>query len=329
VPLTGLLGRIVDLRTGARLLAATRIIIATNAALAALEAWRMLSRVLKPGIVEIPFLPWLPRFPSSALPYFIAAWLVAALLLALGWRTRIAGAALTLIAGYTLFLDQQTYSNHLYLLFLILFLLMLSDSGAALSLDARRQGTRSDVAAWPVLLLKIEATIVYVFSALAKITPAYLSGEVLTRSLKREGWLAVPATWLSPATMSVLATTSIVAELFIGVGLWSRRLRRFAILAGAGFHLGILATVDSSRLSLAIFALDLFAVYPLFLDADERRPRISACALSFSAGETAGPGNTRTADTGARESPGRRRPLASRGGADSSTSRPTHVEPEG
>ena len=257
----------IDLRANARQLAVARILIGINAVFASLEAWRMLSRLLTPLVVRIPFFSWLPVLPSSALRPFIAAWLVAALAFVLGWKTRVASAVLAFVTGYTLILDQQTYSNHLYLLVLVILLLTIADSGAAWSIDARRHGTRSDVSAWPILLLKIQVTIVYLFSALAKITPQYLAGEILTRSLKQEGWLAVPPSWRTPTAMSALAVLSIAAELFIAFGLWSPRLRHAAITAGIGFHLLIIAVLDSSRLSLAIFALSMFAVYLLFLDA--------------------------------------------------------------
>lgn len=257
---------IVERRTSARTLTVTRVLVGIAAALASWEAWRMLSRMLRPLVVRIPVAAWIPLLPSSALPLFIAVWFIAALAFLAGWRTRIAGAVLTLLTGYTLVLDQQTYSNHLYLLFLVLLLMTIAYATEA----------RSEVAAWPLLLLKVQLVIVYVFSALAKLTPPYLSGEVLTRSLKADGWLAIPQAWQTPSAMSVLAMLSIAAELFVAFGLWSRRLRPFALLAGAGFHLIILGILDSSRLSLLIFALAMFAIYPLF----------SAGVPSSSAGET-------------------------------------------
>ncbi|HEX2832686.1 MAG TPA: HTTM domain-containing protein [Thermoanaerobaculia bacterium] len=242
------------------------MIIGINATFACFETWRMLPRLLEPMIVKIPFVSWIPRLPSSALPIFFAAWLLAALLFIVGWKTRVAGAVLALATGYTLVLDQQTYSNHLYLLFLITLLLTIAESGATWSLDAWRRGSKSDVAFWPILLLKTQITIVYFFSAAAKITPHYLAGEILAASLKPGGLLAVPQAWRTPAFLSALAVISILMELFIAFGLWSRRLRLFALIAGVGFHLSILAIVGSSRLSLAIFALGVFAVYPLFID---------------------------------------------------------------
>lgn len=267
-----LLQSTIQLRTDPRPPAIARIIAGIAALLASLEAARTLSRVLQPAVVKIPFVSWLPLLPSGALRIFLIVWIVAALLFALGWKTRLAGTALVLVSGYTLVMDEQTYSNHLYLLCLVVLLLTISGSGAAWSLDARRHAMR-EVAVWPVLLLKIEATIVYFFSAMAKLTPSYLAGEILTRSLKQDGWLALPAPWRTPGVMSLLAAGSIIAELLIAFGLWSRRSRPFAIAAGTGFHLLIIATLDSSRLSLAIFALAMLAIYPLFIDPKLLRTR--------------------------------------------------------
>ena len=274
-----LIDRLLDVRVHARQLAVARVLIGLGALLMSLEAWRMLTRFLRPAIVRIPFLPWLPVLPSSALPGFLTVWVLAALAFVAGWRTRAAGAVLTVLTAYTLFLDQQTYSNHLYLLVLVLLLLTISDCGAAWSLDARHGG-RSEVPAWPVLLLKIQVSIVYCFSALAKITPRYLSGEVLALSLKQEGWSAVPEAWRTPAVLAALAAASIVVELFIAFALWSRRLRLSAVVAGIGFHLAILAIVDSSRLSLTVFALSVFAAYVLFLDPALQARRIGRTAVT-------------------------------------------------
>lgn len=259
-----LLHRTIHRRADARPLAAARILIGINAVLASLETWRLLSRMLLPAMVRIPFFAWIPVLPSSALLFFMAIWLLAALLFAIGWKTRVAGVLLALVTGYTLGMDQQTYSNHLYLLFVVILLLTIADSGAAWSLDARGQVERSQVAAWPILLVKVQATAVYFFSGVAKVTRPYLAGEVLTQSLKQEGLLVVPRSWHVPEVMSVLAVLSIAAELFIAFGLWSRRVRPFAMLVGVGFHGFILVAVDSSRLSLLIFALSMFAAYLLF-----------------------------------------------------------------
>ena len=79
----------------------------------------MLSRLLSPMIVQVPYFEWLPRIPVRTLPVFIGTWVIASAAFLLGWKTRVAGASITCLCGYTLLLDQQLYSNHLYLFFLI------------------------------------------------------------------------------------------------------------------------------------------------------------------------------------------------------------------
>jgi vitamin K-dependent gamma-carboxylase len=260
MPLIRLLHRLVTLRADARLLALARIVTGVNAVAAAWEAWRVLSGIFAPLAVKLPYFTWIPNPPRAALPIFIGVWLIAAVAFALGWGTRLAGVALSCLTAFTLILDQQTYSNHFYLLVIIVVLLTIADSGAAWSVDAHRRGQRLDVPAWPVLLMKAQASMVYFFSALAKITPQYLSGDILMQSLK------VPW-WGGPRAMSVVAVLSIASELFVACALWSSRVRVFAVVVGVGFHTLILLFLDSSRLALSIFALDMFAVYVVFFDA--------------------------------------------------------------
>ena len=264
MPLTKLLMRLLQLRADARSLAVARITLAVCAFGLAWENWRILSRLLNPIIVRLPYFEWLPRLPVSALPVLIGAWVIASAAFLLGWKTRVAGAIITGLCGYTLLLDQQLYSNHLYLFFLIVLLLSVADCGAALSLDSLHKGTHDTVAGWPALLLMVQVSLVYCFSALAKLTPQYLSGDVLSQTFKQQGWLVFPLSWRSAQVLSVLAVLAIVLELFIAFGLWNKRLRWFAVVGGLALHAFILTTLDSSRLSLGVFALEMFALYPLF-----------------------------------------------------------------
>lgn len=59
------------------------------------------------------------------------------------FQSQLADAILTLLMGYVLLFDQQTYSNHLYLLVIVTSLLTVGDSGAAFSLDARSAKNRT------------------------------------------------------------------------------------------------------------------------------------------------------------------------------------------
>ena len=274
-----LCSRIFELRASGRLVAVTRIIVGVASALAALEMWRALRRLLLPTILKLPYFEWLPTIPIEGLWALILVWVVVAVMFVVGCKTRVAGAVLTSMIGYSLLVDQQVYSNHLYLLFLIVLLLTIADSGSAISVDTR-QGERATVEGWPLWLLKIQVSIVYIFSAIAKLTPSYLSGEVLTESLKQYGYFTVPMSWRVPVAMKLMSFVAIGIELFIAVGLWSKRLRPIAVVAGVLFHMFIIAALDTSRLSLSIFALEMFAVYVLFFDAT--RGKLGASAVQHS-----------------------------------------------
>ena len=259
-----LLSRLLRLRASARVVAIARTIIGISTALAAFEMWRLLRRLLIPTVIKLPYFEWLPMPSAASVWVLILLWVSAAAAFALGWHTRIAGAVLASAIGYSLLMDQQLYSNHLYLLFLIVLLLTVASNEVA-------GAGRGTVEGWPIWLLKIQVSIVYIFSAMAKLTSQYLSGEVLTQSLKLEGFLTVPMSWRLPVAMQLLSVIAIAAELFVGLGLWSRRLRTAAAIVGVFFHLFIVAALDSSRLSLSIFALEMFAVYLLFFDDHERQ----------------------------------------------------------
>lgn len=262
--MTKLLPRLFQLRADARKLAIARIAIAICSIGFAWENWRLLSRLLNPIVIQLSYFEWVPRLPLPVLPFFIGLWVIASGSFLIGWLTRVAGSVITCLAGYTLLLDQQLYSNHLYLFFLSVLLLTIADSGAALSVDSLRRSRSNTVAGWPALLLMLQVSLVYGFSALAKLSPQFLSGEVLEQTLKRHALFAFPDSWRSQETLATLAISAIVVELFIAFGLWTRRLRWVAVIAGIAVHGFILATLDSSRLSLGVFALEMFAVYPLF-----------------------------------------------------------------
>src|SRR5689334_23135522 len=201
----------------------------------ALESWVNLGRVLSPQVVDMPYVAWYPILPAAVLPLFIAVWLCAALAFALGLRTRLCGATLVVVMAYTLFFDQQLYSNHLYLVTLVVLLLTIADSGARFSLDARRSGGRDLILEWPILLLKIEISIVYFYAALLKINPQYLSGVMLTTFWPFSQLAAQPGIWSSVPILPILAAASILTEFFLAVALWVPRLRWLALIVGVGF----------------------------------------------------------------------------------------------
>jgi hypothetical protein len=255
-----------------------RILVGLAAIGFALEAWVSMGRVLTPQVVDMPYAAWYPRLPLAALPLFVGIWLSAALGFALGLRARLCGAILALSMAYTLFSDQQLYSNHLYLAMLVVLLLALADSGARFSLDARRSGGRDEILEWPILLLKIQISIVYFYAALLKINSQYLSGATLA-----EFWpfneAALSGGWAASPLLPILAVASVLTELFLAVALWSPRLRWVALAAGVGFHMAIIWTGGARpgvpNIQFAIFAMVTVAPYALFFDFPPRHRSVS------------------------------------------------------
>jgi hypothetical protein len=265
--------QIVTRRTDARPVAIVRMMVGLAAVGFAFEAWANIGRVLSPQVADMPYIGWYPVLTATALPLFIGGWLCAALVFALGLGTRLCGAILTLTMAYTLFLDQQLYSNHLYLATLVVLLLTIAESGARFSLDARRSGGHDLILAWPILLLKIEISIVYFYAALVKINPQYLSGALLTTFWPLNQLAGLPGGWAW--VLPCLAVVSILVEFFLAIALWLPRWRWLALAVGVGFHMLIIWTGGAQPgipdIPFAIFGLVTVAPYALFFEFPARR----------------------------------------------------------
>jgi predicted DCC family thiol-disulfide oxidoreductase YuxK len=250
----------------ARPLALARIGAATAIVLELPNTAQALMRLADPSVIHAPYLAGTPRVTEQMAWALIGLWLASGVCLALGWRTRLAGAVLTATLASVLFLDQQLYSNHLYLMLPVAGLLTVADSGAAVSLDARRNGERGWVPGWPVLLICIQVSIVYGFAALAKLNPDFLSGSVVAVYLRREGPLAVPDAWRSLEPMLVISILAVCSEAFVAIFLWSPRWRPAALVAGLGLHIFITGWLSPTG-SLLVFSLLILPLYLPFLDA--------------------------------------------------------------
>lgn len=216
-----------------------------------------------------PYRDAAPAVTLSAARLLVGLWVVSGLAFLVGWRTRWAGAGLTLAVAAVMLLDQHLYSNHIYVLVLICLLLTVADSGAALSVDALRRGERDEVTAWPVTLLKIQLSVIYGFAVLMKLNVYYLSGAALNVYWVRHGLFALPDGLRRVEVLLPLALISLAAETLIAVGLWLPRVRHIAFVVGFGLHLNIAYTMGSLA-PLAVFGALMFGLYILFLDAAPR-----------------------------------------------------------
>jgi predicted DCC family thiol-disulfide oxidoreductase YuxK len=229
-----------------------------------------LLRLAEPQYITTPYVEWAPAITEPLAMALIGLWLVSGLAFMVGWWSRLAGTVLTLTLASVVLLDQQLYSNHLYLMVIVAGLLTAADSGAAISLDALQRGSRESVPSWPVWLLRAQVSIVYGFAALSKVNLTYLSGSVVASYLRREGPLAVPEAWRSIEPMMVLAILSICLEAFVAVGLWLPRWRPAALVAGLMLHIGISAWL-SPTFQITVFSLLMLPLYLVFLETRPER----------------------------------------------------------
>ena len=112
-------------------------------------------------------------------------------------------------------------------------------------MDARRKGPATSVAYWPQLLIVTQVSVVYLFAALSKMQPNFLSGDALLNFVRWE------PSFLVLLTLSVLTP---VTELFIAIGLLMNRFRGLAVVAGLALHLSIVVMITPT-LPLVAFAL--------------------------------------------------------------------------
>lgn len=253
-----------DRAVDARPLAVARMGVGAAALLKGVDLWGLLHELADPTRLRVPW--WgLPVPPQELVPVLVLAWMAVSLGLCLGRWTRTSGALLAAGVALLLGLDRQLYGNHLYLLGLLCGLLAVADAGAVWSLDARRTESprRRLVPAWPVTLLQVQLSVVYGFAALAKLNAHYLSGGLLAGFLQG-GLVSFPDVWRVPAVMAPLAVASVTVEAGLALALWSPRWRRPAAVGGVVFHLAILLTMQPA-LQLAVFGLEMVALYPLFL----------------------------------------------------------------
>jgi hypothetical protein len=271
MPLSDRLAALLSARVDGRRLVVPRVMVGLGALARGVEADRILGQVLAPGRLRLPYLP-VPAIPAWAVRPLVIAWGGAALLFALGLRPRLSGGVLIAIILYTLALDQQTYSNHLYLLAWIVSLLLFG-LPASRSAAAVGQGLPAPalVPAWPVFLLKVQLSVVYFFSALAKVTPDFVSGGLLRRHFRHEGMLAMPAAWARVEVLAPVAIAAILLELFLAFAPWSPRLRKPAAWAAIGFHLVLPALIEPFvAVQLMVFGVEMLALFWLFLaDAED------------------------------------------------------------
>ena len=221
--------------------------------------------------------PWRPsplhywQSPPVIHAVFGATVAVTVLLIA-GWRTRVMSALLYAALLAMHHRNLASCSGADVLLVILAFYLMLSPSGAAYSLDARRaarrRGTEAEplIVPWALRLIQLQVTLLYFMSAFIKAGgKPWLEGNALYYILSN-GEVRRFTFGLTqyPLLINALTHGTIVIEFFLAIGLWSRAARPWAILAGVMLHAGIMLTIN-----IPVFGELMMASYLTFLAPDQ------------------------------------------------------------
>ena len=200
---------------------------------------------------------WLPVLtrPTMAFLFLLQAYLAG--LFALGGGGRPALIALTSLYGVTYFSSQLDSYQHHYLLFLVLLLLGAVRWDPAPPAPAGKKAP-APPGDWPVRLILVQMSIVYLFAAMAKTEPVWLDGRVLELQVT-SGWARDLIERIGG--FKLVSGLVIATELSLAGAIHVRRLRRFVAPIGILFHAGI----EASGFQIGLFSYFMIALYVLVL----------------------------------------------------------------
>ena len=197
----------------------------------------------------------------------------AALGVTLGWRTRWSSILLylTMLSLYHRNISSNGGPDAVPTI--LCFYVMLCPSGAAYSLDSRREAKRRGTLAeplivpWGVRLIQMQLCLIYFQSCVIKSGgTTWMDGTATHYVLfNREfDWLNLEWLGAYPMLVNVMTHGAMLIEFALAFWLWFRPTRRWAILGGVLLHAGIRPV-----LNIPGFGEVMCAAYLTFLDADE------------------------------------------------------------
>lgn len=198
--------------TGSRPLAVTRITVGAAALITTLENFVTLN-LIATGRIAIPFAGWLPPVNDRTVGIVLVLGIIGSIALITGFRSRTASGLVAAVTAFILLWDQQTYSSHQLLLCLSGYLAM-GRPGASWSLDAKVRGHQESHLDSPNTLIMTQISVVYFFTALAKLNPVFLSGDMLRSAM----WMPLPDFVYIPVSVGAVAM-----EFFLAFALWALR----------------------------------------------------------------------------------------------------------
>ena len=217
--------------------------------------------------------------PLPYVQFVVMGGLAAAMVL--GWRYRLCAFLFALNFTWVFLSEKSTYLNHLYLVTLLAWMMVLLPAHRAVSLDARRDpALRSDTApAWTLWLLRAQIAVVYVYGGIAKLNSDWLNAQPMTIWMDaRSDMLGIGPIIASTWGTWFLTYAGIVFDLFVVPAVMWKRTRGVALASALLFH-----TTNETMFSIGIFPYLAMAATLVFLEPDWPR-RVAARVAAWSQG---------------------------------------------
>jgi hypothetical protein len=223
----------------------------------------------------------------------VAARVLLAVLVTVGYQARPALMASALLCLVPLLVDRVGYHHNRYALACFALLLSLAPCDRAWIITGPSTTPLSRAGElWAARLAQLQLSIIYLSSSLSKLAdPDWRGGRALGDRITRYAYLAIEGgvphqvvdVISRPAMTGALSKLAIATELLLAVSLWPRRTRIYALWWGVMFHLTIEVTCK-----VEIFTWLTLAIYALFATPDVGarkiyfdRSRVGGVLLAF------------------------------------------------
>ncbi len=217
--------------------------------------------------------PLQPYLPVPTAPLVTALYLVAgfvSLAVALGVGGRRAVLALTAIYGGVYFWSQADSYQHHYLIVLLLLVSAFLPLERTAGVDAGAAPADAPVRAWAARLIYAQVAVVYLFTAITKLSPFWLDGATLQQIIQVEGvrdfqarfagWFGQEEAW----AYAVTAWSIMLWQFLASAAFLVPKLRPIACLTGPVFHI----MVEVIELKIGWFSYYMIALYYILLFPD-------------------------------------------------------------
>jgi vitamin K-dependent gamma-carboxylase-like protein len=196
--------------------------------------------------------------------------LVSSVALTIGWHSRLAALAVFVLILSFQHRDPWTWNSGDVAVRIEALVLALSPCGAALSLDQARGAGKfwsaQECPQWPVRLMQLQMSLIYLASALSKINGgAWPQGTAVSYAVRLQDLsLLSPPHWVTDNALLMNAATwgTLAVELSLAFLVWNHRLRPWVLAAGAVMHTIIMITIAVGFFTVAMFVLYLAFVPP-------------------------------------------------------------------